>query len=442
MSDPLDGLVVLVVDDEANIRKALRQTLDRTGATPVLARDAEEAIAHISEHAVDLILLDLRLPGIDGLETLSILQRDHPDVPVVAFSAHASPEVAAEAVKRGAVDFLEKPFAPEQVRAVVRRAASSSPSYPASGATDASAALAESGPASPWPVVVSLTDPKTAPDLLRIGASMAKEFDHSEIVALCAIEVPMQISLQQAAELEDGPRRWRDAVMQVADETAPDLGVDVQHKTLWTHGASEAVREFMEEKDAAHLVMEWEPEKPEEAEKLTPADVKAIARHTESEVSLVKFGRGEFDPRKVVALADDRPEAIWAARRAWSMVRQVGLAELTVLHARSPSDESPAADERAGRRLVERVLRDATIPPEKAQVRVLVDREPHAAVVRALQEFDTAYVGASSRSGLARHLFGSLLDKVDDYFEGTVVVVQGPTYDTRTIIDELVEHVT
>ncbi|MCW8141549.1 MAG: sigma-54-dependent Fis family transcriptional regulator [Planctomycetota bacterium] len=113
MSDPLG---VLVVDDEANIRRTLRLCLEADGARVVEATSAEGALAALGREPFDLALLDLRLGQDDGLQLIPALLARQLDLPIVVITAHASYESAVEAIKRGARDYLPKPFTPAQVR--------------------------------------------------------------------------------------------------------------------------------------------------------------------------------------------------------------------------------------------------------------------------------------------------------------------------------------
>ena len=110
---------VLVVDDEKNIRLTLRETLKSLELTVDTAVNGEEALAMAAQQAYDLVLLDLKMPGMDGLEVLRRLREIRPGTAVVLLTAHGSVETAVEAMKLGAVDFLQKPFAPQEIREVV-----------------------------------------------------------------------------------------------------------------------------------------------------------------------------------------------------------------------------------------------------------------------------------------------------------------------------------
>lgn len=111
---------VLVVDDEKNIRLTLRATIEPLADVDE-ASDGTSAVERSEAVAYDLILLDLRLPGADGLDVLRRIRARRPDACVVVVTAHGSVDAAVAAMKLGATDFVQKPFLPDDIRAIVRR---------------------------------------------------------------------------------------------------------------------------------------------------------------------------------------------------------------------------------------------------------------------------------------------------------------------------------
>src|SRR3990172_7030621 len=97
---------VLVVDDEKNIRRALRMVLEPEGYTVTEVENAEEALKLLEVEPVDLGLFDVRLPGMDGLTLLSRARELWRDLPVIVISGHAATTDVVEAMKRGALDFF------------------------------------------------------------------------------------------------------------------------------------------------------------------------------------------------------------------------------------------------------------------------------------------------------------------------------------------------
>ena len=115
---------VLIVDDEADIRELVAGILEDEGHATRLARDSDEALQAIEERRPNLVILDIWLQGsrLDGLEVLSIVRRTYPELPVVIISGHGNIETAVTAIKRGAYDYIEKPFKADRLLLVVMRA--------------------------------------------------------------------------------------------------------------------------------------------------------------------------------------------------------------------------------------------------------------------------------------------------------------------------------
>jgi len=110
---------VLVVDDEKNIRLTLRESLKGIDLDVDTAVNGEESLAMAGQKTYDLVLLDLKMPGMDGIEVLRRLRELSRATAVVLLTAHGTVESAVEAMKLGAVDFLQKPFAPQEIREIV-----------------------------------------------------------------------------------------------------------------------------------------------------------------------------------------------------------------------------------------------------------------------------------------------------------------------------------
>jgi two-component system, NtrC family, response regulator AtoC len=113
---------ILVVDDEKLIRWSVAERLQRDGYEVLSAESGEQALEIVAATPPDLMLLDVRLPGIDGVQTLQRALSIHPEVAVLMMSAHSTVDVAVEAMKHGAIDFLVKPFPFQQLDAAVERA--------------------------------------------------------------------------------------------------------------------------------------------------------------------------------------------------------------------------------------------------------------------------------------------------------------------------------
>jgi nitrogen regulation protein NR(I) len=113
---------ILVVDDEANLRRVLAAQLSRDGYEVHTAPDGEAGLAVLREHHIDLVITDLRMPKMDGLELLRQALRGDPQLPVVILTAHGTVDNAVEALKTGAFDYITKPFDQAEVRTIVKKA--------------------------------------------------------------------------------------------------------------------------------------------------------------------------------------------------------------------------------------------------------------------------------------------------------------------------------
>ena len=111
---------VLVVDDEELYRRALERILSRVGHNVLMARDATEAMGIVSSQPVDLVLCDIKMPGINGLELVRQIHDVEPDLPCIVITGYSSAENSIEALRAGAFWYLEKPFEQERLD-VVRR---------------------------------------------------------------------------------------------------------------------------------------------------------------------------------------------------------------------------------------------------------------------------------------------------------------------------------
>ena len=105
---------ILIIDDEQDIRLSLRGILEDEGYLILEAESGEQGLRHLGP-GVDLVLLDIWLPGMDGLEVLDRIRDSHPYIPVVMISGHGNIQTAVQAIKSGAFDFIEKPLSLEKV---------------------------------------------------------------------------------------------------------------------------------------------------------------------------------------------------------------------------------------------------------------------------------------------------------------------------------------
>jgi DNA-binding NtrC family response regulator len=128
---------LLVVDDEKNLRKVLAEQLSRDGYDVHTAEDGEMAKEMLAEHHIDLVITDLRMPKVDGMELLRWALEENPDRPVVMITAHGTVDTAVEALKLGAFDYITKPFDKTELRRTVAKALKTRDLADAEVATDA-----------------------------------------------------------------------------------------------------------------------------------------------------------------------------------------------------------------------------------------------------------------------------------------------------------------
>ncbi|GAB6182415.1 sigma-54-dependent transcriptional regulator [Thermodesulfovibrio hydrogeniphilus] len=113
---------ILIVDDEIGILETLSGILEDEGYITIQSENAEQAFSILDKENIDLIFLDVWLPGISGIEAIKRIKENHSDIPVIMISGHGSIETAVQAVKFGAFDFLEKPLSMDRVLLTTERA--------------------------------------------------------------------------------------------------------------------------------------------------------------------------------------------------------------------------------------------------------------------------------------------------------------------------------
>ena len=123
VSDSAETLHVLIVDDEQDIREGSERILTRMGFNVSKAASGQEALEIFQKIQPSIVLLDLKMPGMDGMEVLERLKKIDPTIIVIVITGYATVETAIQAMKQGAYDFIPKPFEPDQLRLIVNRAA-------------------------------------------------------------------------------------------------------------------------------------------------------------------------------------------------------------------------------------------------------------------------------------------------------------------------------
>jgi signal transduction histidine kinase/FixJ family two-component response regulator len=121
MDNAINKLNILIVDDEVSIREGSDRILTRMGHRVFTASRGEEGLEVLKNEKIALVLLDLKMPGLDGLEVLQRIQAVDPSILVIVITGYATVETATKAMKLGAYDFIPKPFDPDQLRIVINR---------------------------------------------------------------------------------------------------------------------------------------------------------------------------------------------------------------------------------------------------------------------------------------------------------------------------------
>jgi len=113
---------ILVIDDERSIRNTLKDILEYEKYEVDLAEDGKKGIDKVKQAEYDIVLCDIKMPGIDGIEVLEQLQELSSDTPVVMISGHGNIDTAVESIKKGAYDFIEKPLDLNRLLITIRNA--------------------------------------------------------------------------------------------------------------------------------------------------------------------------------------------------------------------------------------------------------------------------------------------------------------------------------
>ena len=116
------GPSILVIDDEEHVREGCRKVLTREGYQVAIADSGDRGLKMIELQHYDIILLDLMMPSLSGFDVLAHVKALHPDSVIIVISGYATVENSIEAMKKGAFDFIPKPFSPEQLRVLIKKA--------------------------------------------------------------------------------------------------------------------------------------------------------------------------------------------------------------------------------------------------------------------------------------------------------------------------------
>jgi len=116
-----NSALTLIIDDEESIRDGCRQVLEKSGYTVITEGNGSDGIKIAREKRPDVVFVDLKMPHISGMEIIEILSKDIEDIVLIVITGYASIVSAVESMKKGAYDYLPKPFTPDQLRAVTQR---------------------------------------------------------------------------------------------------------------------------------------------------------------------------------------------------------------------------------------------------------------------------------------------------------------------------------
>jgi DNA-binding NtrC family response regulator len=118
-----DGLSILVLDDEPIVGKRLRAALEKSGYEVEVFEDSRAALRRLDEREFDIIVTDVRMEEVDGIQVLEHVRERSARTRVIVITGYATVEVAREALAKGAFDFIAKPFKPDDLRQIIRKAA-------------------------------------------------------------------------------------------------------------------------------------------------------------------------------------------------------------------------------------------------------------------------------------------------------------------------------
>jgi len=113
---------ILLVDDEKDFLEVMSERIEARGMEVTTAESAATALDQVESGGFDAIILDLMMPGMDGLETLKAIKKKNPDLQVILLTGHATIEKGIEAMKLGAMDFIEKPADLDKLTAIIKKA--------------------------------------------------------------------------------------------------------------------------------------------------------------------------------------------------------------------------------------------------------------------------------------------------------------------------------
>ncbi|MFA4851138.1 MAG: response regulator [Bacteroidales bacterium] len=118
---PQNKFTVLILDDEKHFTEELREFLQNNGFHAIEANTANQGLSVLKKRKIDLLILDVRLPGVNGLDILKEVKAKYPDMEVIIVSAHGDMDTVIKALRQGAIDYLRKPFRHIDIRIAIER---------------------------------------------------------------------------------------------------------------------------------------------------------------------------------------------------------------------------------------------------------------------------------------------------------------------------------
>jgi basic amino acid/polyamine antiporter, APA family len=290
-------------------------------------------------------------------------------------------------------------------------------------------------------VVVPVANPATQGMLLRLAAAAAKQHPNGEVVAVNIIEVPPQTALAQNLQFERERVAAQQQLLDAAAEIAQELGVALRTRAILARRASDAILQVLREEGADRLFMGWKGRR-KRREFILGSTIDPVVEQAPCEVSLLKVRAEQIG--EVVVLAGGGPITPLAAGVAADIAAS-NSAQLTLLNIQQPE---PVTDEdsgevlepqEAGERTIAEVARKAGLEEGSYTSRVVVSEQIEAAIMEAVEDYQTIFVGATRTGVVKQALFGSIPEKVGEQASGTVVMVN-KRHQPRTIIEAIAER--
>jgi DNA-binding response OmpR family regulator len=238
----VDRKKVLVVDDEKNIRLTVAMSLEKVDLEVDSAVNGEEALEKLRREDYQLVLLDLKLPGMDGVEVLRQLRGFNQKVKVLIITAHGTVENAVETMKLGAVDVIQKPFTPEEIRAFVAKALTRAEGFLAKAGQDRSQEVEEKveGLLAGEPVRPAVPEKEKTPGpdyegCLQQAKAAVEAYDFESAVSWAQAAVAQDTSRPEAFNLLGVLLERRGARLEAQRYYRAALALDPTYKPAWSN---------------------------------------------------------------------------------------------------------------------------------------------------------------------------------------------------------------